>query len=283
LSSSAVIIRSASLAGLVSLLGAGACGSVEGPSSDGGMESDRDAAAEDGASDGGDLTSTVSFRASESATGENATSLIIPTPPAVMGGDVLLAHISNRNQVEATVTPPTGWIEVRSDQSASQLKSWLLWKVVGEEEPDDHAFTISVASNVAGTIVAFSGADPVTPIDAASGQRNGNSSEFITPPLTTTSSGDLAVWFGAQLWSVSGCPSDQITPPEGFTGIADECLSAASTGVLLQAATLPLGDAGPQPAWVGSSPFAETNTAQAVALRPVAAPTAPRERTPRRR
>ena len=267
MSSSSVIARSAGLAGLVSLLGA--CGSVEDVSADSGMGSSRDAAgANDGAPDGGDLTSAVSFRAGESATGENVTALIIPRPPAVVGGDVLLAHVSNRNNVDALVEPPAGWTEIRSDQSAAQLKSWLLWKVAGDEEPDDYAFGISVASNVAGTIVAFSGANPANPIDAASGQRNGNSSEFITPPLTTTSNGDLAVWFGAQLWPVSGCTSDQIAPPDGFTRIAEECLSAQSTGVLLAAATVALGDAGPQPAWVGSSPYAETNTAQAVALRP---------------
>jgi hypothetical protein len=262
-----VIARSSCLAGLIFLLGAGACGSVEADGDpDSGMQPS-DAAAADGASDGG-LASTVTFRASESATGEDVTSLVIPRPTAVVGGDVLLAHVSSRNNVGASIAPPAGWTELRSDQSASQLKSWLLWKVAGDEEPDEYAFGISAESNAAGTIVAFSGADPVTPIDAASGQRNGNSDEFITPPLTTSSSGGQAVWFGAQLWAVSGCPSDQITPPEGFTDIAEECLSASSTGVLLEAATLSLGDAGPQPAWVGSSPFTETNTAQAVALRP---------------
>jgi hypothetical protein len=214
LSSSSVIARTAGLVGLVSVLGAGACGSVEDVSADSGMQSSRDAA---GANDGGDPTSAVSFRA---------------------------------------------------DQSAAQLKSWLLWKVASDEEPDEYAFGIDVASNVAGTIVAFSGADPANPIDSASGQRNGNSDKFTTPPLTTTSNGDLAVWFGAQLWPVSGCTSGQIAPPDGFTRIAEECLSAQSTGVLLAAATLALGDAGMQPDWEGSSPYAETNTAQAVALRP---------------
>jgi len=94
----------------------------------------------------------------------------------------------------------------------------------------------------------------------------GNSTEFITPSLTTTSSGGLAVWFGSQRWPMSGCMSGQIAPPAGFTGIAEVCLSANNTGVLLEAATLPLGDAGMQPSWVGSSPYAETNTAQGVAL-----------------
>jgi hypothetical protein len=268
LSISFVIARSAGLAGLVSLLGAGACGSVEAD----GVSGRPDAAAPDAAApDGGVLESTVSFRAAASATGESVTSLVIPAPLGVAAGDVLLAHVSNRNQVESTVAPPAGWAELRSDQSAAQLKSWILWKVATDDEPEQYAFGISVASNAAGTIVAFRGADPANPIDAASGQKNGNSAEFITPPLTTTSSGGRAVWFGAQLWAVSGCPSDRITPPEGFTGIAEECLSSPGTGLLLEAATLSLGDAGPQAQWTGSSPFAETNTAQAVALRPAGA------------
>ncbi len=143
-----MIARSACLAGLVSLLGAGACGSVEADvDPDSGMPpGDAASAPADGATDGG-LTSTVSFRASESATGEDVTSLVIPRPTAVVGGDVLLAHVSNRNNVVAAIAPPADWIVLRSDQSSALLKSWLLWKVAGDEEPDEYAFGIGERRN----------------------------------------------------------------------------------------------------------------------------------------
>lgn len=212
--------------------------------------------------------STITHRASASATALNATSLAIAKPAATAAGDVLIARIANRNQVGATLTTPAGWTVLRSDQSASQLKTWVAWKLASSSEPASYAFGLDIASNVAGSISAFAGADPTSPIDASSGQKNGTSATLAAPAVTTSASNGVAIWLGTQLWGGAACPSSPLVPPSGFTELFDTCLVSTSAGVLFDAATLALGAAGAQPAWTGGSPFANTNTAQVVTLRP---------------
>ncbi|WP_437725523.1 cell wall anchor protein [Sorangium sp. So ce861] len=216
--------------------------------------------------------STVTFRSSSTATGKNLTSLTLAKPAGVVQGDVLLARIANRNQVGAVIAPPAGWTLLRSDQSASAVKSWVLWKVATGAEPASYAFGFDVSAYLAGSIVAFSGADPASPIDAVSGQKNGNSATLAAPAVTTTAANGAAVWFGTQVWTGSSCPASPIVPPSGFTEPFDTCLLSSSAGLLFDAAYKQLGAAGLQPAWSGTSPFANTNTAQVVALRPAGAP-----------
>ncbi|WP_240359718.1 cell wall anchor protein [Pyxidicoccus trucidator] len=214
----------------------------------------------------------VAFRSAAQASALAATRLTLPAPAGVAADDVLLARLSNRNQVSATLTPPAGWTFLRSDQSSSQLKSWVFYKVATASEPASYEFGISLASNLAGSIDAFSGADPASPIDTHSGQKNGTTSAFDAPALTTASAGGLAVWFGSQLWAGSTCPASPIVPPADFTESFETCLVSTSTGLIFNSAWKVLGEPGVQPAFNGSSPYANTNTAQVVALRAASAP-----------
>jgi len=104
--------------------------------------------------------STISHRASTTAGALAATSLTIAKPAGTVAGDVLIARIANRNQVAAVLAAPSGWTVLRSDQSASQLKTWVAWKLATASEPASYAFAIDLASNLAGSISAFAGVDP---------------------------------------------------------------------------------------------------------------------------
>lgn len=252
--------------GAIALLGSAGCVSPDHLATD----AEGDISAEMGAA--AQPLSTVTFRSSSTATAKNVTSLSVPKPAGVVQGDVLIARIANRNHVEAVISPPAGWTVLRSDQSASAVKSWVLWKVATGAEPASYAFGFDVSAYVAGSIVAFSGADPVNPIDAVSGQKNGNSATLAAPAVTTTAADGVAVWFGTQVWAGSACPASPIQPPAGFTEPLDTCLLSSSTGLLFDAAYAQLGAAGLQPAWSGSSPFPNTNTAQVVTLRPAGTP-----------
>ncbi|QSQ23065.1 cell wall anchor protein [Pyxidicoccus parkwayensis] len=216
---------------------------------------------------------TIGYRSSTTASGKSVTSLAIAKPAGTVAGDVLLARIINRNNVAAVLTPPSGWTVLRSDQSASQIKAWVLYRVAGSVEPASYTFTIDLASYLAGSISAFTGVDNANPIDAHSGQKNGLTSAFNTPAITTTASNGLAVWFGSQIWTGAACPDSPIVPPAGFTEALETCLVSSSTGLIYDVAQLSLGASGAQPAFNGSSPYAETNIAQVVALRPAGAPT----------
>lgn len=211
--------------------------------------------------------STVAYRSSSTAGAKSVTSLTITKPAGVVQGDLLLARLSNRNHVDATITPPAGWTVLRSDQSASQLKSWVLYKVATGSEPSGYAFGISISSYVAGSVMAFSGVDTANPIDTHSGQKNGLTSTFASPPITTTAANGVAVWLGTQIWTGSACPN-AIAPPSGFAEPFDTCLVSSSTGMIFDGAHKDLGAPGLQPALNGSSPFPNTNTTQVVALRP---------------
>lgn len=213
-----------------------------------------------------ELATTIGYRASTTASAKAVTSLTIAKPAGTATGDLLLARIANRNQVGATLTAPAGWTVLRSDQSASQLKTWVAYKVATASEPTSYAFGVSISSYVAGSISAFSGVDRTNPIDAQSGQKNGTSASLIAPPVTTTSTNGLAVWFGTQIWTGATCPN-ALTQPSGFTEPFDTCQISSSQGLLFDAAYKALSTAGVQPAWTGSSTFPNTNTAQVVALR----------------
>ena len=217
--------------------------------------------------------STLSVRGSSSASGLSLTSLSIPTPAGTAAGDVLVVQLTNRENVGATATAPAGWTLLRSEQSASAIKSWLFVRVATATEPSSHAFTIDLASAMAGSMVSVRGADPVQPVDVHLGQKNGNSASLALPTSTTTSSNGLAVWFSAQVWSGTTCPAVH-TPPSGFTELLDTCLSSTSRGLLHSAAVAEMGAAGPQPAFTGSSTLPNTNNTHAVVLRPIQAPAA---------
>ncbi|HEY0133983.1 MAG TPA: hypothetical protein VGB85_07885, partial [Nannocystis sp.] len=123
------------------------------------------------------------------------------------------------------------------------------------------------------SIVAFANVDTINPIDTHSGQKNGLTSTFASPAITTGTANGVAVWFGSQVWAGATCPASPIVPPTGFTEVQDTCLPSASTAILYDSAYKQLGAAGLQPAFNGSSPYANTNTAQVVALRAAGAPT----------
>ena len=215
---------------------------------------------------------TVSYRGQSVASGVGLGTLTIQRPVGTVAGDVLLARISNRNHATAVVTPPSGWVSLRSDQSASQLKSWVFYKVAGASEPGSYGFAIDQTSNMAGSVVTFANVDTQNPIDTHSGQKNGLTSVFASPAITTSAGNGVAVWFGSQVWAGTTCPASPIAPPSGFTEVQDTCLPSASTAILYDSAYKQLGAAGSQPAFNGSSPYPNTNTAQVVALRPAGAP-----------
>ncbi|WP_233595343.1 MULTISPECIES: cell wall anchor protein [Corallococcus] len=212
--------------------------------------------------------STIAYRSSSTASVVSNTSLTLAKPAGTVAGDVLLARIVNRNVVTAVATPPAGWTFLRSDQSASQIKAWVFYKVATASEPASYAFTLdsASASHLAGSISAFSGANPTNPIDAQTGQKNGNSANLDTPALSTSTANGVAVWFGSQLWSGTACPASPLVPPTGFTEPFDTC-HANSTGILYDVAYKALGAAGAQGAFNGTSPYPNTNIAQVVALR----------------
>jgi len=213
----------------------------------------------------------VAFRGSSQAQATSTSGLNLARPAGSEAGDVLIARVALRNNIEATVTPPAGWTFLDSQQSAWALRTWIFYRVTGSSEPSSYAFTFDVTANAVGSLDAFSGADPDAPIDAFSGQKNGNAMSLTAPDVVTTSTQGLAVWLGTQVYDDTACPSARIEPPLGFTETLDTCL-VSSNGLLYATAHRALTAPGLQTGLSGSSPYPNTNTAHVVVLRAADAP-----------
>lgn len=201
------------------------------------------------------------------------TSIAVDKPAGTVAGDVLVARIAMYDAATVTLTPPGGWSIEQTTASSALLKSWVLVHVVGSSEPASYTFTASSSKRSIGSVSAFSGADPLHPVDSAAGKVNGNSATFTSPAISSTSGNDVFVWFGTQVAVGTACPGSSVTPPAGFTEHSDTCVAGAY--LLAETASQQIGAASAQPAngsWAGSSGQAATNITQILALRPAGTP-----------
>ena len=207
---------------------------------------------------------SVAYRSSANATGTATTTLAITKPAGVSSGDVLIAAISTRGA--PTITAPSGWALVRSDVNGTTQKQALYSHPAGGSEPASYSWSFSTSvTAVVGEIEAYSGADPVNPIDVAGGQVNTTSSTSITASSVTTLTADtyLVGAFGIANSETS------ITAPSGMTHRQFGTASGTSK------VSLELGDvAMPSPAASGSKVATAVSSAaasigQLVAIRPL--------------
>jgi Bacterial Ig-like domain len=202
----------------------------------------------------------IAFRAASSANNATATSLVIPAPGGLVSGDVLLAVVSARGA--PTITAPAGWTLVRLDINATTMRQAVFVRTAGGAEPGSYTFTLSSAQSAAGGIVAYSGVDGSSPIDAHGGQINAASTSITAPSITTGGPDRMLVgFFGTAALTT-------ITPPAGLTERFDQTVPATNqykvtseTGDALVAA----GATGPRTALAANS---AANVGQVVALRP---------------
>jgi hypothetical protein len=120
---------------------------------------------------------------------------------------------------------PAGWVLIRSDNSRSQIKQWLYYKVAGESEPETYTFEANVPSNATLDIMALYNVDTRHPIDAHAGTVNAHTRQLTSPVLTTDVPNTFVLWYGSQAWDSSDwqtCPDLQVFPgpwalQEGYT------------------------------------------------------------------
>ncbi len=154
------------------------------------------------------------FVGASSAANATATTLVLPKPAGFASGDALLATVAARGA--PTITPPAGWTLVRLDASGSTVRQAVYVHIAGGSEPASYTFTLSSAQSAAGGILAYTGVDPVTPIDAHGGQANVASTSITAPSITTTGANRLL----AGLFGTAALTSE--TPPRGMTERYDQ-------------------------------------------------------------
>ena len=201
------------------------------------------------------------YRSAASATNTPITGITISKPTGTTTNDVLLAALTIRGAA-ITITPPSGWTQVRSDASGSTVNQTIYRKVAGGSEPSSYAFTFSdPVSAAVGGIVGYTGVDTTTPIDVSGGQANASSTSVTAPSVTTTvANTQLVAFFGTAndttFSAASGMTERYDTDADGSSqvaGAADDVAQAAA------------GASGTKVATAG---IAAVNIGQLVALRP---------------
>lgn len=202
----------------------------------------------------------IAFRAAASSTTIGATSLAVPAPAGVQPGDVLIAVIAVRGN--PTVTPSSGWTLLRNTGSGIVMHEVAFFHVAGGSEPGSYTWTFSVSQAAVGEIVAYSGVDPVSPIDVSGGQSNASSTQVTAPSVITAGPGEL-------LLGIFGfAASTTFSPPVQMLERTEASTAGARRNVSLEIAEESLAGAGATGTRVAVAINAAVNVGQVVALRP---------------
>jgi hypothetical protein len=162
--------------------------------------------------------------ASNFTTGNGSSSVIINKPAGVVAGDVMIVTLSSYGG-SSNPTLLSGWTSISNVLLFSSSRyAAVFYRVVDGTEGTSFTFTITGASNSAGAIVAFSGVDPVNPLDATIQPIStaGNTTAIPATTITTNTANAAVIMFGmcsnAQARTFSGWTT---TSPGGLTEIYD--------------------------------------------------------------
>lgn len=149
--------------------------------------------------------SSILFRGSATNVATtNQNSITVSKPTGVVEGDVMVAQITVSSS--AGSIPPSGWSLIRNLVASFSHSTATYYKVAGASEPVSYTWTIGCGCWETAAIIAYSGVDIASPIDAENGQLGSS-----TPPVTTTVPGDMIVTF------FSANNGGTWTPPLGMT------------------------------------------------------------------
>jgi MSHA biogenesis protein MshQ len=210
-------------------------------------------------------------RASSSATIDQGTSLTVARPPGTAEGDLLLALVSHQLGRHRSLAPPTGWTAVpnadRADGNNARIHGW--YKLSGPNEPASYTFTLTGGSgqDIAGGILAVSGASSASPINASGSQRNTTLSTSVTGPSITTSTGGTLLVFGGACNATA-----TFTPPAGMSEEFDRATAGSSSRVATEVATAGVSSPGATGTRTAAASSPCRSVAVTIAVAPAASP-----------
>lgn len=155
----------------------------------------------------------VTFHSANSNTAIASATLSITVGSSdVSVGDIFTARVTVA--ATPTVVPPSGFIQIRCDSNGSAVESCLYYNLTAA--PGTYVWTFNVTgtpSSVtsAGDIEAYSGADPVTPVETSSGTSTSLGTSHAAPSLTTATNNEMLVGYFA------AAALGTWTPPGGMT------------------------------------------------------------------
>lgn len=140
----------------------------------------------------------TSFRAALGGNNGGGASTLVLTKPSspstIVAGDVMIAVVTVRGGTDTTITPPSGWALINSNDSTTEIKSSTYYKVATASEGNSYSWDLgATALKASGVISAYSGVDTVNPIMAQGSQINASSTTMTAPSVTTTVDGAMVI------------------------------------------------------------------------------------------
>jgi len=186
-----------------------------------------------GLSLGQEVFAQIALRGTATTSSSTSASITINRPTAVLQGDVMLVNISHLGN-NGSDPSLTGWTLVRSGNfqgGGSPRKGAVLYKVAGASEPTSYTFTLSTGvTNAVGSIVAFSGVDPATPIEVSSQITNTSATTTVQPASISTSANAAVILFGQAASNPTWSNWSTATSPGTLTELYDNQSTSSSVG-----------------------------------------------------
>ena len=156
-----------------------------------------------------------------------SSSLTIAKPSGVVSGDVLVATVAARLGAESSLSQPAGWTLVRRDDCSGPLRTALsqalFYRIVGGSEPSSYTFSFPTPTGATGSVLAYTGVDPATPVEASGGRFTRNTVFAHGPSLTAAGEGRRLVG------SFAHSGSSGVASPSGMTERAQAAVTASPT------------------------------------------------------
>ena len=200
-----------------------------------------------------------------SISGQNAapaSTLVLTTPAGVAANDVMVAAVAVRGV--PTVTAPAGWTLIRSDSNGSSMKLLSYSRTATGSEAASYTWSFSTARAAAGTITAYSGVDPTSPVDVHSGLANTiDAAAIVAPSVTTTGPAERIIGLFSTMKATT------ITEPAGMTERGEATSSAGTEPpVTIESADTTQATAGATGDKTATAAAADRANGQLIALRP---------------
>jgi hypothetical protein len=174
----------------------------------------------------GGVASDPPTHVGSSSNSTGTTTLSLSKPAGVASGDMMLVAIYTGDAASASITPPSGWTELRTYAPNSFFRFSVFYRVAGASEGASYSFTVGDVDTV-GAISAYRGGETGAPASTISTGLSGTS--LAAPSITTTEANTMII---SIVGGDEGAASAKSwTPPSGVTERSDRYLGSLSLAV----------------------------------------------------
>ena len=172
--------------------------------------------------------------ATQGTAARNATTLTINKPTSVVAGDVMIANIQLRKGTVTAYPSLSGWTSIASvnfENGGADHRCEVLYRVAGSSEGTSYTFNLAGGAQVdgaAGGIVAYSGVDTTSPLDAVGSYTTG-STKAISGVSAITVSANAAVLMCVGSFEGLTVGSFSTTSPGALTALYGSVADANGT------------------------------------------------------